>query len=130
MSIALTLLALSVVANLVLVAFLVNVLRTLPEEKQVQLKADTRFVKPSQDGDASYTLTVDKLQVRMASFESCLTVQASPGNWDYSEYMQGMLNGMIFSYAVITGLDAKYADPPVEYIRNKAKPSDTETTSQ
>ena len=50
-----------------------------------------------------------------AKLKESLAVQAQNGNWNYSEYMRGMYNGMEFSVAIMEGRAPSYRDAPAKY---------------
>jgi hypothetical protein len=69
------------------------------------------------------TRTRDKLErivrvyySRMDSMRELLKTQGSSGNWDFSEYMLGMYNGMELMMATIEGRDPEFRTEPDEYI--------------
>ena len=47
-------------------------------------------------------------------------VQCTDGNWNYSEYMLGMANGLICALAVVEDKDAKYLSQPDEWLCDKS----------
>jgi len=57
----------------------------------------------------------------MEEIQSAIDIQCSDGNWNYSEYMMGMANGMIFVKSCLTGEDPEYLDGPEVW--GKDKPS-------
>ncbi len=46
-------------------------------------------------------------------------VQCTDGNWNYSEYMHGLANGMICALAIVTDEDPKYLSAPEEWLCDK-----------
>ena len=38
---------------------------------------------------------------QMHDLKAVLDIQSDPGNWDYNEYMHGMLNGMELMMAIV-----------------------------
>lgn len=52
-------------------------------------------------------------------------VQCSNGNWNYSEYMLGMANGLIFALSIFDGGEPKYLSAPKRWLKDikmKGKP--------
>ena len=49
-----------------------------------------------------------------------IKVQCSDGNWNYSEYMHGMANGLICARAILTGQEPIYLDAPKEWLCDKS----------
>jgi len=43
-----------------------------------------------------------------ADMRNCLEIQCSPGNWDQSEYMRGMANGMIMMMSIVDETEPKF----------------------
>jgi hypothetical protein len=42
-------------------------------------------------------------------------VQCADGNWNYSPYMHGMANGIIFAIAILEDKEPKYLTAPKEW---------------
>lgn len=63
---------------------------------------------------ARQLITEYALKEPLGDLDDILDIQCSSGNWDYNEYMQGMVNGMIFARACITGEDPEFLSAPKE----------------
>jgi len=50
--------------------------------------------------------------------QELIDVQADTGNWDYSPYMFGLLNGMLLSQSILTGEDPGFGDKPAIWIED------------
>lgn len=73
------------------------------------------------------TLKEEKLVIKkyVKSLNDLIKIQHSNGNWDYDEYIYGMLNGLICAKSVLTGEDAKYPARPKKWLKDrkvKSKP--------
>lgn len=55
------------------------------------------------------------MTIDMDKIDALIDIQKSDGNWNYSEYMMGMLNGMIMIKSVITGEDPEFYDKSDEW---------------
>ena len=53
---------------------------------------------------------------KLAELQDLLDVQCNEGNWNYSQYMHGMANGLIVAMAVLTGEEPKYLEPPETFL--------------
>ena len=53
---------------------------------------------------------------KIAKLQELCDVQCSDGNWNYSAYMFGMANGIIFSISVLTGEEPKFLEKPDFFI--------------
>ncbi len=51
----------------------------------------------------------ERIDDRMRELRSARDQQCSPGNWDYSEYMRGLANGLILAVHI---MDNEKGDPP------------------
>ncbi len=60
--------------------------------------------------------------MKTEKLQDLVKVQCGEGNWNYSEYMLGMANGMICALAVITGEEPKYLSQPEEWLCDKVCP--------
>jgi len=47
-----------------------------------------------------------------------ITVNSTDGNWNYSPYMHGMTNGIIFALSVITDKEPVYLDAPDTWVED------------
>lgn len=54
--------------------------------------------------------TIREYQQAVEALRSQITVQATNGNWDYDEYMRGMLNGMLCAMSNFDGKDPQYKE--------------------
>ncbi len=55
---------------------------------------------------------------QLKKLDDLIAVQADHGNWDYSEYMYGLLNGMILARAVLGEANPDYPDRPEQWIQD------------
>lgn len=55
----------------------------------------------------------------LSDLKNCRDIQCSDGNWNYSEYMWGMANGLILAIANIDGKDPEYLDKPDQWLEDK-----------
>lgn len=46
-------------------------------------------------------------------------VQCCNGNWNYSPYMHGMANGMIFAISILCGSNPKYLSAPKKWLDDR-----------
>ena len=53
-----------------------------------------------------------KKEDKIEKLRDLLAVQCTDGNWNYSPYMFGMANGIIFSLSVLTGKEPEYLSRP------------------
>jgi len=60
-----------------------------------------------------------KIEDRKKALKNAIGVQASNGNWNYSSYMHGMLNGMLFAEHTIFGGKLNYKDAPKKWLCDK-----------
>ena len=56
----------------------------------------------------------------LEKLDDIIAVQADTGNWDYSEYMFGLLNGMLLARAVLSETNPDYPDRPDSWIQDLA----------
>ncbi|MBW2345569.1 MAG: hypothetical protein JRF53_16520, partial [Deltaproteobacteria bacterium] len=56
---------------------------------------------------------------KIEDLRKLVKVQTSDGNWNYSEYMLGMANGMLCALSVISGEEPNYLDRPDEWLCDK-----------
>lgn len=52
-----------------------------------------------------------------------IEIQRQPGVWNYDPYLHGFTNGLILAHATMTDTEAKYLDPPNEWLSEKHKQS-------
>ena len=52
------------------------------------------------------------LKKAIESLKRTTEMQCSKGNWDYSDYMMGMANGLILALAIMEDTDPEYLDAP------------------
>jgi hypothetical protein len=60
------------------------------------------------------------MEKEVDALRNLVKVQCSDGNWNYSEYMHGMANGMILALSVIEGTEPKFLEAPKEWLENKS----------
>lgn len=58
---------------------------------------------------------------KLEAMKESLKIQGYDGNWNYSEYMQGMYNGMELMLAIAEGREAVYREKPEKFIGEKHK---------
>lgn len=51
-----------------------------------------------------------------------IRIQSSEGNWDYSPYMMGMANGLIFAESCHTGEEPRYLRSPEKWGQDNPYP--------
>jgi hypothetical protein len=58
------------------------------------------------------------MSVQMEVAENIFSIQGDDGNWNYSEYMFGMYNGMALMMSIFRneGKDPEYRDTPDEWL--------------
>ena len=61
----------------------------------------------------------------METIKDLIKTQSQDGNWNYNEYMHGMVNGMIMIQAIIDGVEPVYLDAPDVWLKDV--PSDGKT---
>ena len=66
----------------------------------------------------------DKIIERLQSLENCKKIACSNGNYDYSRYLHGMANGIIFAISVINGEDPEYLSAPEKFLEDIKTQSD------
>jgi len=57
------------------------------------------------------------------ALENIAAVQCSHGNWNHSEYMWGMANGIILALAIMKDEDPKYLERPDMWLKDFPPPS-------
>jgi len=50
---------------------------------------------------------------KINDLKNCVSIQCQNGNWNYSEYMRGMANGLILAYSIMTDTAPVYRDTPI-----------------
>ena len=53
----------------------------------------------------------NELKRRIEGVRELSKIQSSPGNYDYSEYMRGMANGLIIAEAILYNTDPVFFEP-------------------
>ena len=59
------------------------------------------------------------MEDKIEELRGMIKIQSSSGHWNYSPYLLGMANGSIFALSIMTGEEAKYLNPPKEYLCDK-----------
>ena len=72
--------------------------KAAPEKIEEALRYELREV----------TQALQKLEAKVLEANELLAIQAEDGNWDYSDYMLGMYNGMELVLSVIEGREPSY----------------------
>lgn len=62
---------------------------------------------------------VDSFSVKLKKLNELVQIQSSKGNYDYSEYMRGMANGLICAQSVFTGINPHYIDAPHKVLASR-----------
>ena len=75
-----------------------------------------KFIKKT-GNVASVLLTDDVLD----SIDSLMEIQKTDGNWNFNEYMLGMLNGMILLESLIYDEDPDFYEEPQRFIDSYRK---------
>ena len=52
------------------------------------------------------------IEEKIKAIDDAVSIQTTPGNFDYSEYMRGMANGLIFAQAVLKDQSPEYIEAP------------------
>lgn len=55
------------------------------------------------------------LEDKINKLQDLIDVQATPGNWDYDPYMNGLLNGMLIAQSVLKDVEPNFPDSPKEW---------------
>jgi hypothetical protein len=50
---------------------------------------------------------------KLKELQNCVDIQCQNGNWNYSEYMRGMANGLILALTIMTETQPIYREVPV-----------------
>lgn len=58
------------------------------------------------------------LKQRIKDVSEIMKTQCSNGNWNYSEYMFGMANGIILCHAILTDTLPLYLSLPKKWLKN------------
>lgn len=61
----------------------------------------------------------DKLKTAKKAIANAIKIQSMHGNWDYSPYMHGFLNALVFANAVLNDMSPIYFDAPNEWGMHK-----------
>ena len=56
---------------------------------------------------------------QLNDFKDLVKIQGRDGNWNYSEYMRGLFNGMEMMLAILEKREPNFRDEPKRYISNK-----------
>jgi predicted Ser/Thr protein kinase len=56
---------------------------------------------------------------KMKDLQDIINVQDSHGNWDYSPYMWGLLNGLIIARSLMTGSEPVFRDKPEKWLEDR-----------
>ena len=59
------------------------------------------------------------MNVSIKELKEMVEVQGRDGNWNYSEYMRGLFNGMEFMLSMVENREPNFRDEPKRYISNK-----------
>ena len=54
---------------------------------------------------------------QLNDLKDLVKIQGRDGNWNYSEYMRGMFNGMEVMLAIIEKREPNFRDEPKRYIK-------------
>lgn len=57
------------------------------------------------------------MSISIKELKEMVEIQGRDGNWNYSEYMRGMFNGMEFMLSLVENREPKFRDEPNRYIR-------------
>ena len=55
---------------------------------------------------------------QLSELKDIVKLQGRDGNWNYSEYMRGMFNGMELALAIVEKREPNLRDEPKRYICN------------
>lgn len=61
---------------------------------------------------------MSELEKSIKVLDDLISVQSDSGNWDYNEYMYGLLNGMLLAKAVLTDNNPPYPDRPGTWMQD------------
>lgn len=59
------------------------------------------------------------MSISIKELKEMVEVQGRDGNWNYSEYMRGLFNGMEFMLSMVENREPNFRDEPKRYISNK-----------
>jgi len=59
---------------------------------------------------------------RIKQLKQMIEVQCSNGNWDWSPYMRGLANGMIYSLSILEDTEPTFLEPPEIWLVDKKSP--------
>jgi len=59
------------------------------------------------------------IEHRLKKLQDLIDIQASDGNWNYDNYMHGLLNGMYLARSVFDDNYPGFKDPPNLFIKDK-----------
>lgn len=59
------------------------------------------------------------LEQRLEKLRDIKTIQCNSGNWDYSDYMRGMANGLILALAIMEDTEPDFFKPIKKYRSDK-----------
>ena len=62
---------------------------------------------------------IAKRTARTGPLEEMVAIQCSDGNWNYSEYMHGMANGLLLALATIKGEEPRFLEAPERWLSDK-----------
>lgn len=57
-----------------------------------------------------------KLAKALRDLQNIKNIQGTAGNWNFSEYMHGMFNGIELAMAIMQDREPKFKDAPVQYL--------------
>jgi hypothetical protein len=55
---------------------------------------------------------------QLSELKDLVKIQGRDGNWNYSEYMRGMFNGMEMMLAILEKREPNFRDEPKRYVCN------------
>jgi hypothetical protein len=67
---------------------------------------------------------IEKYKGGLKKLEELVKIQTTDGNWNYSEYMRGMANGLLVAVSVFTGKDPTFLNEPEQYLCDKEATND------
>jgi len=59
---------------------------------------------------------MSEIEDRLKKLEDLIKIQADDGNWNYNDYMYGLLNGMLLAQSVFDDKTPDYPDAPNQWI--------------
>lgn len=69
--------------------------------------------------------TIAKFEASLQGLREATKVQCSDGNWNYSSYMHGMANGMLFALSCFEGGNPEYLEAPTKWLKDEEAPPGT-----